>query len=218
MARALASLPPCAVIEKHMTRRAVRRRAPFNCGWVAGQSGPIHARHCGPFSGPGGNFGRIARRSPIPQSYPSTVAGDSGDARMPADASAGKGVPGKLRRFGATVRTSCPRHRVCILVAGLALSWRKSMPYVDQRKVNEAIRDCLRSCYRTRCIPARIAVFLFVLKAQGGWNEAELRQVEIGVRRVLCGILDGATDPGDTKNKPGSQSSPDDYRSKLSGG
>lgn len=91
------------------------------------------------------------------------------------------------------------------------------MPYMDQRKVNQAIRDCVRRCDRTHHILARIEEILLSLRASEGWREGELRAVETGVRRVLYGILDGATRPGDAKNKPPGESAPDCCPPKVSG-
>jgi hypothetical protein len=109
------------------------------------------------------------------------------------------------------------RHGVCIFARWAFLVSGGRMPYMDQRKVNQAIRDCVRRCDRTHHILARIEEFLLSLKASRGWREAELRAVETGVRRVLYGILDGATYAGDAKNQPASESAPDSYWPKVSG-
>jgi hypothetical protein len=61
---------------------------------------------------------------------------------------------------------------------------------IDQRKVNQAIRDCL-SC--SEVAPDRLAKiegFLLLLKMSGDWDEVELLQVESRVRKILCAILD----------------------------
>jgi hypothetical protein len=91
------------------------------------------------------------------------------------------------------------------------------MQWIDQRKVNQAIRDCLQDCDQATDILAGIEAFLLNLQARGGWREAELREVEAGVRRMLYGILDGATYPGDAKNRPSGQSTPDRPSPKSSG-
>jgi hypothetical protein len=91
------------------------------------------------------------------------------------------------------------------------------MANVNPRKVNEAIRDCLRQCEEGPDILAGFEGFLLSLSAEGGWHEAELHEVETGVRRVLYGILHGVTYAGDAKNRSANQSAPDDYRTKVSG-
>lgn len=73
---------------------------------------------------------------------------------------------------------------------------------MDQRKVNRAIDKCVEQWAQTTEILAEIEEFLVGLKAKGGWREAELHEVEIGIRRVLFGILEGATYPGDATDQP----------------
>lgn len=115
-------------------------------------------------------------------------------------------------------RVGSARHRVCILSRrAILLTRRRSMKYIDQRKVNKAIRECLANCEQASDILARIEGFLLVLKVIGGWREAELHEVEVGVRKVLYGILEGATYPRDATNILVSESAPDRSLPKVNG-
>ncbi len=62
------------------------------------------------------------------------------------------------------------------------------MSQTDQSKVNKAIRDCLQHCNNMpgNILP-RLEEFLGWLRAAGGWHEAELREVETGVHKILPG-------------------------------
>lgn len=84
---------------------------------------------------------------------------------------------------------------------------------MDQRKINKAIRKCVEQCEQTTAILAKIEEFLLGLKAKGGWRQAELREVEIGVRKVLYGILEGETYPGDATDRPPGDYTPDGFKS-----
>jgi hypothetical protein len=91
------------------------------------------------------------------------------------------------------------------------------MAYINARKINRAIRDGLWRCEQATDILAEIETFLLILKARDGWREAELREVEAGIRRVLYGILDGATYSGDAKRRPADETAPGGPRPKVSG-
>lgn len=71
------------------------------------------------------------------------------------------------------------------------------MTYIDQRKVNKAIHECLEQCEQGGDLLAGFQAFLQVLKARG-WRAAELREVEVGVRKVLFAILDDSSDSGES--------------------
>lgn len=75
------------------------------------------------------------------------------------------------------------------------------MTCIDQRKVNTAIHECLEHCERGCDLLAGFQAFLQALKAQG-WGRAELHAVEVGVRKVLFGLLDGAADLEEATNEP----------------
>ena len=59
----------------------------------------------------------------------------------------------------------------------------------DTEKVNRAIRACIRECFGTNAILARIAIYLDKLRQTAGWKESEVRLVESGVRQMLKGML-----------------------------
>ena len=77
---------------------------------------------------------------------------------------------------------------------------------IDQRKVNQAIRDCLSRCEDAPDRLAKIEGFLLLLKMSGEWQEVEMQQVETGVRRILCAILDDADRHSGGSNLIGEQS------------
>jgi hypothetical protein len=74
------------------------------------------------------------------------------------------------------------------------------MPDIDESKVNEAIRECLYRCEKAKDMLPEIAKFLDDLETRGGWSEDELYEVELGVIRMLFGILDSAEYPGEVMN------------------
>ncbi len=86
------------------------------------------------------------------------------------------------------------------------------MAKLDQPKINRAIQVCLRRCYKNpgKLLPA-IEHFLDGLRASGVWSHAELREVELGIRRVLVfGVLDSARYPRDSTDKTASVTPLDD--------
>ena len=76
------------------------------------------------------------------------------------------------------------------LSAGFLSIGAGRMMNIDQRKVNQAIRDCLACAEHASDRLARIEGFLLLLKMSGEWGEVELQQVETRVRKILCAILD----------------------------
>jgi len=74
--------------------------------------------------------------------------------------------------------------------------------YIDQKKVNRAIRECLEACYQASDILPKIAGFLADLKTVPGWREAEIHEVELAIHKVLHGVTEGATYAGDATNRP----------------
>ena len=71
------------------------------------------------------------------------------------------------------------------------------MPYIDELKVNEAIRECLSRCEQSKSIIPDVAKFLDSLEMSGGWSDDELHEIELAVIRMLFGILDCAVYPGE---------------------
>jgi hypothetical protein len=76
---------------------------------------------------------------------------------------------------------------------------------IDQRKVNQAIRECLSRCEEAPDRLAKIEGFLLLLKMSGEWDEVELQQVETRVRKILCAILDHVDAPHAASNLTGRQ-------------
>ena len=82
-----------------------------------------------------------------------------------------------------------------------------------QEKINRAIRDCLEFCYQSEHIVPQLAEFLSTLKAADGWQKSEVRQVELGVLRVLHGIMDASAHSSDATDIPESDGGPSDSES-----
>lgn len=61
----------------------------------------------------------------------------------------------------------------------------------DTDKISRAIRACIRECFGSNAVPARVARFLDDLRTKPGWKDSEVRLVERGVRRILTAIVDG---------------------------
>jgi hypothetical protein len=59
----------------------------------------------------------------------------------------------------------------------------------DAAKINEAIRTCIRDCFGSTAILAKIAKYVDKLQQESDWNEVEVRQVEAGVRGMLKGMV-----------------------------
>ncbi len=55
-------------------------------------------------------------------------------------------------------------------------------------KIRSAIKDCLTRCYGGGTPLGIIAEFAGELR-DSGWNETDIRQVELAVRRVLSGVM-----------------------------
>ncbi len=72
-----------------------------------------------------------------------------------------------------------------------------AMTRIDYEKVNGAIRGCLVRCCESDDPLAALAELHETLRSNGGWSEAELHEVDVGVRLLLCEFLRGATCPGD---------------------
>lgn len=53
------------------------------------------------------------------------------------------------------------------------------------RKINEAIKACLRECYDAELPLAALAAFLAKLRTLPDWNAADVDLVELGVHRML---------------------------------
>ena len=76
------------------------------------------------------------------------------------------------------------------------------MKYIDQEKVNWAIHDCLERCYQTDEVLAVLVEFLDELKKRKDWREAEIREVELGVLKVLHGVVEETIYASDATNLP----------------
>jgi hypothetical protein len=56
-------------------------------------------------------------------------------------------------------------------------------------KINQAIRGCIRDCFGSTAVLAKIAKYLDNLRQASTWHEAEIRQVEAGIRAMLKGMV-----------------------------
>lgn len=63
---------------------------------------------------------------------------------------------------------------------------------MTEDKIRAAVNDCLLRCYRGDTPLGAIAEFAGELR-DSGWQEADIRQVESSVRRVLAGVMDDNT-------------------------
>jgi hypothetical protein len=59
-------------------------------------------------------------------------------------------------------------------------------------RINAAIRDCLQRCYESQVPLHSLAEFVGMLRANPDWREAEVQEVEAGVRQMLKGIMSPA--------------------------
>ena len=60
---------------------------------------------------------------------------------------------------------------------------------MTDEKIRAAVSDCLLRCYRGHTPLGVIAEFAGELRTSG-WQEEEIRQVELSVRKVLAGLMD----------------------------
>jgi len=67
---------------------------------------------------------------------------------------------------------------------------------MTEDKIRAAVKDCLSRCYRGHTPLGVIAEFAGELRASG-WQETEIRQVELSVRKVLAGVMDDSAAVGD---------------------
>jgi hypothetical protein len=59
----------------------------------------------------------------------------------------------------------------------------------DPEKINQALRACVRECFGTTAVLAKIAGYLDELRKREDWDEWEVQLVDKGVRRLLRGTL-----------------------------
>ena len=131
-------------------------------------------------------------------------AGYSARFRIFVIALSGNSLRTEHRRFRGT-QFAFPRATVGSSL-GIASG---AMQQIDEAKVNEAVRDCLFRCERAEEILPEIARYLDALEKRGGWSETELHEVELGVVRILFGILDSALYPSETtRGQEGESGSP----------
>ncbi len=67
-----------------------------------------------------------------------------------------------------------------------------TLAVMTEDKIRAAVNDCLLRCYRGDTPLGAIAEFAGELR-DSGWQEADIRQVESSVRRVLAGVMDDNT-------------------------
>lgn len=60
---------------------------------------------------------------------------------------------------------------------------------VDPDKINRAIRECIRQCFGSNAVLAKVAAYLDALRQKPDWKASEVRLVEKGVRDVLKGVV-----------------------------
>lgn len=64
---------------------------------------------------------------------------------------------------------------------------------MDPEKVNRAIRECLTQCRGSSDMIAELAAYLTSLRTESGWDRGEIREVDVGVRRVLQSLVQDNT-------------------------
>ena len=55
----------------------------------------------------------------------------------------------------------------------------------DTAKINQAIRTCVRECFRSNAVLAMVAQYLDDLRKSRDWKASEVDSIEAGVRRLL---------------------------------
>jgi len=59
----------------------------------------------------------------------------------------------------------------------------------DAKKIERAIRACIRDCFGSNAVLAKIAIFLDNLQRDPDWRSSEVLVVENSVRRMLKGTF-----------------------------
>jgi hypothetical protein len=57
-------------------------------------------------------------------------------------------------------------------------------------KINTAIHDCLNECYKSENPLAVVAAFVERLRADPTWNDSEIEDFEVAIRRILKALMD----------------------------
>jgi len=73
---------------------------------------------------------------------------------------------------------------------------------MNAEQINLAIRECLRLCCAGKQPLTTVAAFLAGMKTAGVWSKDEISAVEMGVHRMLHGLLADAVYPRDATNRP----------------
>jgi len=85
-----------------------------------------------------------------------------------------------------------------------------SMSYIDEKKVNAAVRVCLERCRGASHSLAKLAGYLAELRVAGAWREAEIHAVERSVIKMLNGIAQTSIYAADATNRPLAEARLDD--------
>jgi hypothetical protein len=64
------------------------------------------------------------------------------------------------------------------------------MPPNTVARLNQAVQECLRRCYRARDRIAALSSFLTQLKAEG-WPPDDIEQIQITVSHILAEVVSG---------------------------
>ena len=72
------------------------------------------------------------------------------------------------------------------------------MTKIDEVAKQTVVNECLEACYRSRSPLNELAARVAALRARD-WEEADIRQVELAVLRLLVGMMsDDKNSPDDT--------------------
>ncbi len=91
------------------------------------------------------------------------------------------------------------------------------MPFGNQKRINDAVRECIRQSCESNSIVTGIAKFIAELRNSSDWQEHDIRAVESSARHLLARIVDSATFPNDVNALPNSEMWADSNETNLSG-
>ena len=61
---------------------------------------------------------------------------------------------------------------------------------MPSNRINIAIHDCLNECYKSDNPLAIVAEFVSRLRADPNWNDSEIDDFEVAIRRILKALMD----------------------------
>ncbi len=89
------------------------------------------------------------------------------------------------------MRPTCGWPRLGIVIAEYATALMMGCDKLSEKTesaIRAAVKDCLARCYQGNTPLGELAQFLGELRAQD-WSAADVRKVEVAVRKVLAGVV-----------------------------